>query len=292
MNFIQQQQQQRNYLTTTIKWISSQSTCKKCTCGCLFITFIFISTIYSMLMHLNIQQTSHYWMPIASFALKHASSRVVLVKTSKSVSLAVTDVSWDGEFAFLIQHLDRISPTRDLSTGYVVDLGAFDGILSSNSYNFLQLGWNGLLVEATPWTFKMLEENLANLKAVNPEIHLENVAISANEDGKLDFPMSSADPMQNGDKTVDIARTIQVPMLSVKTLFNRHAVPKEFDVLSIDIENWSWDVATKTLELGYRPIYLVIETGNRWIHEEYEFLGRLRYNAIFFWKTKKKEAMA
>jgi FkbM family methyltransferase len=247
-----------------------------------------------------IQNPAYYWMPMASFTLRHVSNRIVVVQVSPSVSKALIDVSWDGEFGFIIQHMDQhpaatttttttitTTSTRDLSHGYVVDLGAFDGILSSNSYNFLQLGWNGLLVEATPVTFQLLQDHLSNLKAINPSIMLENVAISANEDGMYQFPTSTSDPMQNGDVTLNtqVIQTIQVPMQSIKTLFTKHSVPKNFDVLSIDVENKSWECVVKILALGYRPTYIIIETGNSWIHDEYQFLGRLRYNGIFWRKT-------
>lgn len=42
----------------------------------------------------------------------------------------------------------------------IVDIGGYDGLLGSNSYNFFQLGWDGVVVEPHPALFNKLRKNL------------------------------------------------------------------------------------------------------------------------------------
>lgn len=55
------------------------------------------------------------------------------------------DVSHSGEFLFLYRRIlsRKFFPYSKL----VIDIGANDGFLSSNSFNFIQHGWNAILVE-------------------------------------------------------------------------------------------------------------------------------------------------
>ena len=46
----------------------------------------------------------------------------------------------------------------------VVDMGAFDGLLGSNSYNLIRGGWSGLLVEGLPSTFIQLNETINRMQ--------------------------------------------------------------------------------------------------------------------------------
>jgi hypothetical protein len=44
--------------------------------------------------------------------------------------------------------------------GVFVELGAYDGIQGSNTYMLERcLNWSGLLIEANPWTFKLLQQS-------------------------------------------------------------------------------------------------------------------------------------
>jgi len=55
------------------------------------------------------------------------------------------DVSSSGEVMFILSRMQaqKSQPWAQ----FVVDIGANDGIMSSNSFNFIQLGWSALLVE-------------------------------------------------------------------------------------------------------------------------------------------------
>jgi hypothetical protein len=59
----------------------------------------------------------------------------------------LVDYSDSGEFAFLYHRMRSLNVLSDPKNQLVVDVGANDGLLSSNSFNFVQLGWSAVLVD-------------------------------------------------------------------------------------------------------------------------------------------------
>ena len=68
------------------------------------------------------------------------------------------DVSGSGEALYVYQRMqERTSkPWEEI----VVDIGANDGLLGSNSYNFIKWGWSAILVEPQSYQVKLAERNL------------------------------------------------------------------------------------------------------------------------------------
>ena len=63
----------------------------------------------------------------------------------RSISFLGLDVSHSGEALYIYKRiLNRPSFNAKL---LIVDIGANDGLLSSNSFNFIQWGWDAVLVE-------------------------------------------------------------------------------------------------------------------------------------------------
>ena len=75
------------------------------------------------------------------------------------------DVSHSGEFLYIYKHIlaRRNFPYARL----VIDIGANDGLLSSNSFNFIQMGWSGLLVEPLASQAEMAAKNVVRYKTFN-----------------------------------------------------------------------------------------------------------------------------
>jgi FkbM family methyltransferase len=46
---------------------------------------------------------------------------------------------------------------KNIKNGYFVDIGAFDGVIYSNSLFFEELGWDGICIEPNPEKFKILK---------------------------------------------------------------------------------------------------------------------------------------
>lgn len=111
-------------------------------------------------------------------------------------------------------------------TRYVVDVGCGDGVTFSNSRQWIELGWRGLLIDAD-------EQRATAARIVTPEpVHVEHLAVSASD-----------------------------PSRSLDAVLSRHNVPHGFDLLTIDIDGQDWHVWNQMLR--YRPRVVCIEHNTR-----------------------------
>ena len=108
---------------------------------------------------------------------------------------------------------------------YCVDIGAGDGIVKSNSYALYQAGWRGLSVEFNAAAFAGLAHALRELP------------------------------------NVDLARCKVTP-LNVISLLEAYEVPKEFTILSLDIDGYDHYVLEKILA-SYRPRIVCTEINEK-----------------------------
>ena len=95
----------------------------------------------------------------------HSTSRVDSSLSrfeSSEISYLSLDVSGDGEALYLIRRMkQRGSDFFQHYQQLVVDIGANDGLLSSNSFNLIQLGWNAILVEPQQTLLHLAKVNIA-----------------------------------------------------------------------------------------------------------------------------------
>lgn len=200
-------------------------------------------------------------------------SRMLLVETAPGVQRATYDVSSRGQFAFLLSHM-RHHPCIGEDERIVIDLGANDGFQGSHSYNFTQLGWWAVLVEANPRLEAELRHNAARDKrwfghedrvvirvsavtALTDGPHTLNVQGWAHTASSLLTP--SGAPGAFGVPTR--AESVETLMRSIEeSLLSRGAtLPRTFGVLSLDIEGLDLEVLGAVFDTGFRPRYIVIE---------------------------------
>ena len=79
-------------------------------------------------------------------------------KTCMKVKSLGLDVSGSGEALYVYQRMQErtYKPWEEI----VIDIGANDGLLGSNSYNFIKWGWSAILVEPQSYQVKLAERNL------------------------------------------------------------------------------------------------------------------------------------
>ena len=136
--------------------------------------------------------------------------------------------------------------------GKFLSIGENDGITFSNVRAFAEMGWTGLLVEASPTAY---ERMLKNYELIDRDFDFQNVAIGK-DDGVLEF-YESGELLGKGDVSLvssgvrsELDRwtslnipfhKIKVPMTSFATMLarSRHTY---FDLLSLDIEGMELDV--------------------------------------------------
>ncbi|XP_050408563.1 uncharacterized protein LOC126823647 [Patella vulgata] len=259
-----------------------------------------------VLKHFNMEKALHYGKH-GGFVniMQETIERVYMVtyppqtKTSKEpqISFFGIDFSQNREASLLIKRINsrRNFPYKRL----IVDIGANDGLLSSNSFNFIQWGWSAVLVEPQITEIQMAKVN--TFRYVDPyNDKSQNVsfvrAVVGPKNGIETFVLTSKSffsesHIYNPDERLtkkDI--TIQVQSYTVGEIAKMNNIPKYFGILSIDAEGSSYKILKQWLLLGYRPAYIICET----IHEKpletyykamvakgYRIMSEIGWNVIF-----------
>jgi FkbM family methyltransferase len=149
------------------------------------------------------------------------------------------------------------------STGYFVEVGAYDGEFVSNTSCLADHGWRGLYIEP------IYEHYMKCLKRHDKnDVTVANVAIGLEEGDKKIYrgdTLTTLDEEQvNRYKEIDWAQHIRFSesscyQMRLDTLMEKIEVPKEFDLLVVDVEGKESEVF-KTFDLDeWKPKMLIVE---------------------------------
>ena len=149
------------------------------------------------------------------------------------------------------------------SKGYFVEVGAYDGEFVSNTSFLADLGWNGLYIEpVTEYYEKCFKRHNNN------DVIVANVAIGLDEKKVKMFrgeTLSTLNPEQvNRYKEIDWASHIKFDeimcdQMRLDTLMTKLNVPKEFDILVVDVEGKESEIF-KTFNIDdWLPKMLIVE---------------------------------
>jgi FkbM family methyltransferase len=196
-----------------------------------------------------------------------------------------------GEENFLLNFFSRNN------NGFLVDIGAADGVRYSNSRTLIEMGWSGLLVEPNTNSFKKLKL----LYDGNERVILENVGCSDESIDSADFYVDKNDEFEQlstfSDAQVDKCKKIfncefeknEVRVVKTSDLFKTHSITK-IDFLSIDTEAFDTKVING-IDLNECDIELIcIEHNSDEITKKLSDFGYLichqTVGNIFFSKNK------
>ena len=149
----------------------------------------------------------------------------------------------------------------DTPKGFLVDVGAANGVDNSNSIRLLERGWSGVLIEPDPEQFAELQAQWRD----RADIHLLNVACGTVE-GEATLhcarQVSTLDPAWR-DRCIEVHkltyREARVLVRRLSALLDEYMAPLAFDFLSVDCEGRDRDVL-ESLDLArYRPRLIVVE---------------------------------
>jgi hypothetical protein len=134
--------------------------------------------------------------------------------------------SQNGEDGILAEILERLK----IDLGWFCEFGAWDGKYLSNSYRLLQNGWKGVMIEGDEQRYKDLE---ATAKGFDGRLHTicKFVAHSPGPD-------------------------------SLDSLLRGTPIPKDFDVLSIDVDGLDYYIWQGFTE--YSPKVVIIEVNSHY----------------------------
>jgi FkbM family methyltransferase len=125
--------------------------------------------------------------------------------------------------------------------GYFIDVGALDGIESSNTYKLEQMGWSGICIEPNPDMY----DNLLN----NRNCIIDNSAISEKKK-VLDFIKHIDTPAYSGfydtNKNNNLLKYREHEIIKIKTvtlneIIKKYKSPKFIDYIDIDVEGHEYE---------------------------------------------------
>lgn len=162
-------------------------------------------------------------------------------------------------------------------TGAFLDLGANDGITLSNTRALADIGWKGVLIEASPKAFKRLQVNYGN----SPDHHLYNIALGSfngiakfNESGALlgteDTSLVSTFHESEMDRFKSVVKyeVIEAKCLTWETFIGGCPI-KNFDFISMDIEGSELEVLP-FMDLAKTFMICIEWNGKQHLKTEYE----------------------
>jgi len=149
--------------------------------------------------------------------------------------------SQNGEDGILEELLKRL----DIKNGWVCEFGAWDGKHLSNTFFLIESGFKGVFIEGDSQKFKDLEKTVSEFSRI--------------------IPINSYVDYNNNENSLD-------------NLLKRTEIPNDFDVLSIDIDSYDYQV-WKSLK-NYNPKIVIVEinssistTNTNHIHKEGKYQG-------------------
>ena len=129
------------------------------------------------------------------------------------------------------------------STGIFLDIGAFDGITFSNTYELVKRGWHGVMVEASPRTFVKLQDNVKEFKN---NLTLVNACIVTDEQKLVNFYDNiEATATHNLPNVEKWKHQTPFEMIAVMTCHHKTLLEKVghmYDFVNINVEGSSTDL--------------------------------------------------
>ena len=133
--------------------------------------------------------------------------------------------SQNGEDGIILELLRRLN----ISSGYVCEFGAWDGIYASNTFNLVKnYNFNAIYIEGDANKYKDLLETCNSYKNITP----------------INSYVDHNDTNNSLDNSLD-------------NLLSKTEIPEDFDILSIDIDSYDYHV-WKSLN-KYNPKIVIIE---------------------------------
>lgn len=203
---------------------------------------------------------------------KRGVARLLSVEVEPGLHQFIVDVSGGGQITSVLKHMYSRTPLRK-EQRLVLDIGANDGVQGSHSFNLIQLGWMGALVEPNPEAYGEILENVAGkrLEGAEHRVVVRNVAVTEDLDGLA--PLFLRGWRHTASSLVDDGATcdqVEVVTESVARLLGEieaefrerglmRALPMHPGLLSIDVEGPDYEVLRGFLSWGLRPCYVLVE---------------------------------
>lgn len=155
-----------------------------------------------------------------------------------------------------------LSSSLKVSHPYYLDIGAHHPFYLSNTYHFYEKGNRGVLIEPDPELFSVIESSRAEDKCINAGVGAKS--------GKATFYVMTSSTLNTFSKVeaeryskhdnIDIKETIELPIVSMDSIFSKYCKKKNFDVVTVDVEGMDFEIISAIDYKRYRPKILCVET--------------------------------
>ena len=183
------------------------------------------------------------------------------------------------------QHGEDLAINALLKSGdfepYVVDVGANDGYSWSNSYAFIQQGFAALLIEP----MQQYADYCRIRHHGNPKVFVEQVAILPtpgktkffiNNDKEHDLLAMGSSVRRDKIYSNDVSE-VEVLSCPLTFLLDKYRVPKNYAILSVDVEGVDLEVLECSGLHEYRPAIICVEYGITNETHIHQFLSKRDY---------------
>lgn len=148
--------------------------------------------------------------------------------------------------------------------GFYVEVGAYDGVIYSNSYHFEQIGWSGVLVEPDPVNCGLCKRNRSRARI------FDCAAVAPDQVGEIVFHQvaggevySTTNPSGFHQKWItERGLTSREVLVQARTLNSilEEVAPDRVDFVTIDVEGGELDVLRGFDIRRWRPRVVLVET--------------------------------
>jgi len=150
--------------------------------------------------------------------------------------------------------------------GYFVEVGAFDGVIASNTWGLAERGWQGLMIEPVPDMASACRANHQN----HPRVRVVECAVGSTTSDKVTLYLAGTLTSANADaireyETVAWAvdslteNTVTVESATLDSILAKYVVPVGFDLLVVDVEGYETEVFDGFSIANWRPRMLIVE---------------------------------
>ena len=155
----------------------------------------------------------------------------------------------------------------NITDGFFVEVGAYDGYRWSNTLSLINNGWGGAFIEPIPRyadSCRKRYENNKKIKTYECCIGWENIKdkkvylggpCTTTLESMVEL-YSKTDPGDNHN----LNKYITAPMYTLDTFLEENEIKENFEVLVIDVEGAEWDILEKFSINKWKPQMAIIET--------------------------------
>jgi FkbM family methyltransferase len=181
------------------------------------------------------------------------------------------------EDQWIVENLSSLLPNE----GFFMDVGAYDGVASSNTLAFEEMGWKGICIEPDP--------DIANQCRTNRRAFTFTCAIGGGKDFQP-FHINKSDRGTSGLRREPTGESIMVPVRNLSSILDLWN-PPSLDLLSIDTEGsepevWlsrgKWDPKVVIIEFLTEPGGSRLDRIREQLEfDQYRLVHTTHANAIF-----------